>query len=111
MRPAKSRAPIRIRRVRSMGWCAHSRGPSRRLKVQGSVDTYAYRINASGTITGYYRDVNNVTHGYVRTRKGTITTFDVPNGSFTAAFAINNFGAVTGHFTSTSRELLGFIRI
>jgi hypothetical protein len=52
-------------------------------------------------IEGLYLDANNLYHGFVRTRDGTITAIDVP-GAGTARFQgtlpsnINSEGAITG---------------
>ena len=40
-------------------------------------------LNDSGAITGYYLDANNVYHGFVRSPKGKITTFDAPGADLT----------------------------
>jgi hypothetical protein len=42
--------------------------------------TYPLSINAAGTITGYYIDANGVSHGFTRTGRGTLTSFDAPEG-------------------------------
>jgi hypothetical protein len=65
-------------------------------------------INAAGTIAGYYEDAKNVEHGFVRSRSGTITTFDAGtegNGiasSSTIPAAINGAGIITGRVQTTS---------
>ncbi len=38
-------------------------------------------INLEGTVSGCYYDANSVSHGFLRSRSGAITTFDVPGGS------------------------------
>jgi hypothetical protein len=40
--------------------------------------TIGFAISPNGTITGWYLDSGSVYHGFVRTRDGTFTTFDVP---------------------------------
>jgi hypothetical protein len=40
--------------------------------------TYPFAINSAGVITGFYQDVNNVYHGFLRVSDGIITVFDVP---------------------------------
>ena len=47
-----------------------------------------------GTITGFYFDGSFATHGFLRDRKGVITTFDVP-GAGTGAVE----GTYGGGFT------------
>ena len=43
----------------------------------GSINTVPLSINPTGEITGFYEDTSFLNHGFVRTRDGTITTFDV----------------------------------
>ena len=40
--------------------------------------TTAVSISTSGAIAGWYIDANDVAHGFLRARGGTITTFDAP---------------------------------
>src|SRR5438105_2487757 len=75
----------------------------------GSVDTYPYGINASGSVTGYYRDAGGEYHGFLRTADGTITSFDVPGTNFTYPRNINNVGAITGSYQGSS-NYEGFVR-
>jgi hypothetical protein len=35
-------------------------------------------ITADGSVTGWYKDTNNVNHGFLRSSNGNITKFDVP---------------------------------
>ena len=56
-------------------------------------------ISTAGVITGNYFDANFIGHGFIRSKQGTITTFDVQgaaNGTF--PLAINPSGAVTGYY-------------
>ncbi len=67
-----------------------------------SQGTQPHAINEEGTITGYYTDANDVSHGFLRLRNGTFITFDAPDAgtaSFqgTFAFAINAKGEITGY--------------
>jgi hypothetical protein len=51
-------------------------------------------INAEGTITGNYFDANFSSHGFLRTRAGTFTTFDPPGSNGTTfPSGINDAGA------------------
>jgi hypothetical protein len=36
-------------------------------------------INPAGAFSGYYVDASHVSHGFLRARDGTISTFDVPS--------------------------------
>jgi uncharacterized membrane protein len=58
-------------------------------------------INSLGAVAGFYIDVSNILHGFVRTAAGIVTPFDVPGGTLgTGAYAINDSGEVAGHFGS-----------
>jgi len=64
-------------------------------------------MNGLGTITGYYMDVNNVSHGFVRSPDGAIVTFDAPgagtgSGQGTFAQCINPSGTIAGDYTAES---------
>src|SRR5271169_4694540 len=60
--------------------------------------TTSFFNNPAGTITGYYVDANYVTHGFVRTADGDITSFDPPNSVSTTPQGINPAGAITGYY-------------
>lgn len=73
-------------------------------------------LNDSGAITGYYLDANNVYHGFVRSPKGKITTFDAPGadltpGDYNGTFpvSINDQGAVTGYIYDVNNVIHGFV--
>src|SRR5438270_1478022 len=69
----------------------------------GSVFTYPVSINKSGVITGYYDDSNGVTHGFLRSSKGKIITFDAPGAvGQTRPAAINDSGAIAGWYYDSS---------
>src|SRR5437868_590382 len=76
-------------------------------------------INPAGAITGYYLDLGDVFHGYVRTLDGTFATFDAPGagtgpgqGTRTeAAACINPAGAIVGFYTDASDVLHGYVRV
>jgi hypothetical protein len=85
---------------------------------QGTVFTTA-TINDAGVITGNYADANNVSHGFIRDRDGTITTFDAPGaGTCTASGAMNGTfplginppGAITGYYLDATCVGHGFLR-
>src|ERR1044072_6763599 len=50
-------------------------------------------INSISTVTGY-----DATQAFVRTADGTVTTFDVPGGSFPEAWDINDDGVISGFY-------------
>ena len=77
--------------------------------------TQGIHINPAGAITGYYLDLGDVFHGYVRTLDGTFATFDAPGagtGPFegTLAFSINPAGATTGIVRDANIVRHGFVR-
>jgi hypothetical protein len=51
----------------------------------GCVYILTMAINPAGAITGYYYDANQVYHGFLRARDGTLTTLDLP-GAGTASY-------------------------
>jgi hypothetical protein len=82
---------------------------------QGTFGGWAQCINPSGTIVGYYLDANNVSHGFVRTRHGTITALDAPgagtaSGQGTLTWAINVTGAITGTYIDAKGVYHGLLR-
>ncbi len=71
-------------------------------------------INLSGTITGNVTDSSYGTHGFVRTRDGQFTDFDVPGADpivgCTCPLAINDFGVIAGEYIDSSTIQHGFVR-
>jgi hypothetical protein len=68
-------------------------------------------INDAGAVTGYYLDANGNEHGFVRSREGAFTVFDVPGGSLaTVGIGINVEGAVVGFYLSQNDVFLSFLR-
>jgi len=77
--------------------------------------TLAGNINASGAITGWYIDTNDVSHGFVRAMDGTFTTFDSPGagtgpGQGTSPYCNNARDAITGFYVDTNNTWHGFLR-
>ena len=52
--------------------------------------------NPQGTSVGTYVDTSNVTHGFVLTKKGVFTSFDVPGSTFTGPTFISPQGDIRG---------------
>ncbi len=76
--------------------------------------TYPAGIDDAGVVAGTYYDANNI-HGFLRSRKGTIVTFDDPSagtGVFqgTSAEGIDALGAVAGCYTDSSSASYAFLR-
>jgi len=75
----------------------------------------ALDIDPSGRTIGFFRDANNVRHGFSRSKNGTFTIFDAPGagtaaGQGTRAYATNSSGSITGHFTDSSNVAHGYVR-
>src|SRR6476646_11978362 len=74
--------------------------------------TSALDIDPSGRTIGFFRDANNVRHGFSRSKNGTFTIFDAPGAGTAAsqgtrAYATNSSGSITGHFTESSNVSQG----
>ena len=74
--------------------------------------TNPYAINPAGAIAGQYIDGNDVFHGFLRTRGGTITTFDVPGAEpfGTAVRSMNPAEVITGWFADATNTAHGYVR-
>jgi probable HAF family extracellular repeat protein len=75
--------------------------------------TFAYRINASGQIVGFYFDSNFSRHGFLLSG-GQYTTLDDPNGGSgrgqgTTVIGINGAGTVVGIFTDSNSQQHAFL--
>ena len=93
--------------------------------TQGPLVSGFAGINTRGAITGGYVDASNVSHGFVRTRNGEITTFDVPGAGAgppfvtpqgipllqgTAPLGMNGEEAITGYYIDANIVGHGFLR-
>lgn len=79
--------------------------------------TFPEGINLLGVVAGYYNDSNLVSHCFIRTPDGKITTFDVPGADINPAdqlgsivTGINAFGTVSGYYFDSSGLSHGFLR-
>ena len=79
--------------------------------------TFPMSINFLGVVAGYYNDSNFVSHGFIRTPDGKITTFDVPGADINPAdqlgsivSGINALGVVAGYYYDSSAVAHGFLR-
>ena len=77
--------------------------------------TIAGNINPAGTIALWFVDPGNVSHGYLRTKNGAITTFDVPGagrGSSQGTFPFCNNAAdtITGWYIDSNGLQHGYLR-
>jgi probable HAF family extracellular repeat protein len=85
-------------------------------EAQG-VSSFAEGINASGTITGTFRDPSLVRHGFVEQPGGSFASFDAPGAAQlplsnvnvgTTALRINANGVVVGYFSDSAGVRHGF---
>jgi len=72
-------------------------------------------LNGEGSITGFFGDLSNVYHGFIRRRDGTITVFDAPEAGIgiyqgTYAASINWEGTITGYVLDSNYVAHGFVR-
>jgi uncharacterized membrane protein len=76
---------------------------------------FAYGVNTSGRIAGFYTDANNVFHAFLRDTSGKTSNIDPPGTvpgflGGAEAFGINAGGAITGFYFSANFLSHGFIR-
>jgi len=65
-------------------------------------------INDSGVVVGFYQ--SGISHGFIRSVDGTITTFDPDGSTGTYALSISSTNAVTGGYIDASGINHGFVR-
>ena len=68
--------PRKYRKQVFRGFVRGSDGTITAFHKSGSIGTYAWSINAKGSITGYYVGSDNARHGFVRVSDGKIASFD-----------------------------------
>ncbi len=94
--------------------CAKPNGSFTAFDVAGASGTEPANNNVWGEITGDYFDPSGVYHGFVRSRRGSITTFDIPGagtdpGEGTVPVGLNDFGIVMGYYCDAV-TCHGFVR-
>jgi hypothetical protein len=77
--------------------------------------TLAYGINPQGAITGFTRGSDDVRHGFLRNRDGTMIGFDAPGSGAedflgTRAYAMNPGGIIGGYYLDTEGAAHGYLR-
>ncbi len=81
--------------------------------------TTGIAINTAGVIAGRYVDSNGISHGFVRTGNGIITTFDPPGVATQPTFygisgtiptSIDTAGDIAGTYTDTTGARHSFVR-
>ncbi|MEO8661470.1 MAG: hypothetical protein ABI693_23575 [Bryobacteraceae bacterium] len=75
----------------------------------GSVFTQPTGINSSGTVVGFYYDVD-YNRGFSRSADGTFTVIDVPGAVKTYVMGLNDIGAMTGYYLDAANGSHGFLR-
>src|SRR5262249_40824885 len=76
----------------------------------GSTFTMPSVVTATGAIIGSYTDASGVTHGFIRSRGGNITTFDAPDSTSTTPTDSTPGDVITGWYSDTFGIPHGFIR-
>jgi len=78
--------------------------------------TQALDVDQDGNVVGFFKDAQNVFHGFMRTAAGSFITIDEPDAGTvgdipgTRTHAINNNGMITGDFSDANGFYHGFIR-
>lgn len=77
--------------------------------------TFGESINIFGAAAGYYADVNQVYHAFLRDALGEVSTIDAPGENSapfggTQALSINAEGAVIGNYDDLNFVIHGFLR-
>ena len=67
-------------------------------------------INDAGVVTGVYYDANNVSHGFLRSPEGGMTTFDPPGSTGTTPIALNLESDVVGYYVDEKGLFGAFLR-
>lgn len=91
--------------------------PGAGTKAKDNNGTFPLAINLLGVVVGYYNDDNLVSHCFVRSADGKITTFDAPGADTNPADAagsqltgINPLGLAVGFYIDSSGVGHGFLR-
>ncbi len=79
------------------------------LNAPGAIYTYAFSINTSGQVAGYYGDVNG-NHAYVESN-GVFTTLNPSgaDGAYAYAASINDNGQVVGYYHDATDKWDSFV--
>jgi hypothetical protein len=77
--------------------------------VPAASNTFAYDINDSDEIAGYYDDTTATPHGFVQDQHGQLTTVDVPGAVATFILGNDDRGDLAGHFVDSIGAILGFV--
>ena len=77
--------------------------------VNGASETFPAAIDATNDVAGTWYDSGDVTHGFIRTSDGTITSFDPTGSTATEVHGMNDNQVVVGSFKD-SNGTHGFLR-
>jgi hypothetical protein len=81
---------------------------------EGGVGQEYLTINNLGTVSGTWAATatTSVSHGFIRSRDGVITSFDPPGSANTVATGLNNLNVITGFYYTCAAcgDGFGFIR-
>ena len=80
------------------------------IDFPSATDTYAFGINGSGEIVGFFREAGRNGHGFLRSATGAFTAIDVPGATTTSAQKINRVGQIVGTFVDARGKFHGFLR-
>ena len=73
------------------------------FEVPDATATFAYQLNATNQIVGYYIGLDGITHGYMRDSDGTLTyPIDVAGSAGTILFGNNDANWVVGRYTDAA---------
>lgn len=67
----------------------------------GVLDAEVADMNPAGNLAGRYTDLGGIGHGFV-VINGVLTSFDIPDATFTAAYGISPGGDLVGTYCDTS---------
>lgn len=81
------------------------------FQVPDSMGTFASSINDALSVTGYYVDANQHTHGFVRHANGDIISFDVTGSLGTQPVGVNAAEEVAGNYQDIHGFSRGFVRL
>jgi hypothetical protein len=72
--------------------------------------TFGVGLVPGGEVEGVYVDPNGVLHGFVRSKQGTFTTYDVPGAAGTLPESNNTPGVIAGNYFDGNFADHGFLR-
>jgi hypothetical protein len=77
-----------------------------------TLTTISTAINRRGAVAGFYQDNNdNNDHGFMRTPRGNIITFDPAGSAGTNPTAMNAHGDIAGYYADASGHAHGLLRL